>query len=242
MRSAMPPPPPSGRTIDLDPVAHWRPAPGHWADRAAGVRVGFAGRALSGGLAKAVARVESPPVAAAWLRQVHGATVVEARAGACGEGDALVSAQPGLALAVVTADCVPVLLAARGRIAAVHAGWRGIVAGVVPAALARLPGAAAERVAWLGPAIGPCCFEVEERVADEIAAATSGAVIVPRPAGWRPHVDLWRAVCEQLADGVGEIRRLGLCTRCAGAGLHSYRRDGARAGRNLSWIVREAGV
>ncbi|MCL4836531.1 MAG: polyphenol oxidase family protein [Thermoanaerobaculia bacterium] len=236
----MPLPPSPPRPLELDPQALWRPSPGHWSDRAAGVRVGFAGRALTGKVATALARVEGPPVAAAWLRQLHGAAVVEARAGACGEGDALVSGERDLALAVVTADCVPVLVAAGGRIAAVHAGWRGIVAGVVPAALARLPGAAAERVAWLGPAIGPCCFEVEERVADEIAAATSGAVIVPRADGRRPHVDLWRAVCEQLVDGVGEIRRLGLCTRCAAAGLHSYRRDGARAGRNLSWIVRGA--
>jgi YfiH family protein len=224
---------------DLDPSALWRPAPGSWGDRAAGARVGFAGRAVTGKLATALARVEGPPVAAAWLRQVHGAAVVEARAGACGEGDALVGDRPFLALAVVTADCVPVLLAARGRIAAVHAGWRGIVAGVVPAALARLPGPPADRVAWLGPAIGPCCFEVEERVAGEIAAATAADAVVPQPGGRRPHVDLWRAISGQLAGGVREIRRLGLCTRCETERLHSYRRDGARAGRNLSWIVLE---
>jgi len=225
---------------DLDPAALWHPLPGHWRDRGAGARIGFAGRALTGGLATALARVEGPAVAAAWLRQVHGAAVVETlEEGVCGEGDALVAGRPGLALTVVTADCVPVLLAARGRVAAVHAGWRGVVAGVVPAALAGLPGSPAERVAWLGPAIGPCCFEVEERVAGEIAEATTPDAVVPQPGGRRPHVDLWRAVAGQLAGGVGEIRRLGLCTRCESERLHSYRRDGARAGRNLSWVVLE---
>lgn len=231
--------PPLAQVLDLDPAALWRPTPGSWSDRAAGARVGFAGRAVSGKLTSALGRVESPAVTAAWLRQVHGAAVVEARAGACGEGDGLVSDRPGLALTVVTADCVPVLLAAGGQIAAVHAGWRGIVAGVVPAAMARLSGPLAERVAWLGPAIGPCCFEVEERVAGEIAEVTNPEVVVPQPGGRRPHVDLWRAIAGQLAGGVGEIRRLGLCTRCETGRLHSYRRDGARAGRNLSWIVLE---
>ncbi|KAB2959206.1 MAG: polyphenol oxidase family protein, partial [Thermoanaerobaculia bacterium] len=109
-------------------------------------------------------------VAPAWLRQVHSARVLEAAAGACGEGDALVTGRAGVAATVATADCVPVLLAVPGAVAAVHAGWRGVVAGVVPAALERVRerGDLARAVAWIGPSIGPCCYEVGEEVAAQV--------------------------------------------------------------------------
>jgi hypothetical protein len=171
---------------------------------------------------------------------VHGCAVVEARPGHSGSGDALISGRGDLALVVVTADCVPVLLGAGERIAAVHAGWRGIVAGVVPAAVARLAAGPAAVTAWVGPAIGVCCYEVGEEVAEQVAAAAGGDGCVHRAASARPHLDLRSAVEAQLAAaGVAEVRHLDLCTRCHPEWLWSYRREGPRAGRNLAAIARE---
>jgi len=181
-----------------------------------------------------------PGVARAWLRQVHSARVVAAAPGSCGEADALVTTDRGLALLVATADCVPVLLAAEAAVAAVHAGWRGVAAGVVAAAVESLArhGAPHELVAWIGPAIGPCCYEVGPEVAAAVAAA-SAAEVMRAGARGRPHVDLGRAVALQLgAAGVTRITRLPWCTRCHGEWLWSYRRDGESAGRNLAAIWR----
>ncbi len=174
---------------------------------------------------------------AAWLRQVHSATVCEASPGACGEGDALISAQRNLALVVVTADCVPVILVSDREVAAVHAGWRGIVAGVVPAAVARFRGAA-PNAAWIGPAIGPCCYEVGDEVAASVVASSGPDVLRPGRRD-RPHLDLQAAVERQLsAAGVRRCHRIARCTACHPQWLHSYRRDGARAGRNLALVWR----
>lgn len=205
-----------------------------WWSRSASAEVRFLGRGAP----------DAPEPGVAWLagarpqarmRQVHGATVLTGSAGECGAGDALVSPERGLALAVVTADCVPVLLAAEHRVAAIHAGWRGFVAGVVPGALAEL-GDAADVVAWIGPAIGACCYEVGEEVAAPVVARSSEAVLSPGRRG-RPHVDLPLAVELELRRlGVREILRLGVCTACHSDLLESYRRDGAAAGRNRSFI------
>jgi len=185
------------------------------------------------------------PVATA--RQVHGARAVVAAPGEAplGEADAVVAATPGLLAGVVTADCVPVLLLARGgrAAAAAHAGWRGAAAGVLEAAVERLctaAGAAPAAVeAVLGPAIGPCCYEVGpevraafcRRTGDLTAPAWSGA-------GGRARLDL-RAACRLLltAAGVRAAAVLGPCTRCDRR-YCSYRRDGAGAGRQLAFIGR----
>ncbi len=223
-----------------------------WSDRADDVEVRFVGRGEERTREATLAAVEpaAPPVAA--LRQVHSPRVVEVDAGGShGEGDALVTAQRDLALSVITADCVPVLLASRARVAAVHAGWRGFVAGVVPAALARLRGSDerggghdvsderdARVVAWIGPAIGGCCYEVGEEVAAPVVAASAPGVVTPGPRG-RPHLDLARAVELQLRHaGVDDVRRFGPCTRCSSDLLWSYRREGKRAGRNIAYIWR----
>ena len=180
-----------------------------------------------------------PHVARARLKQVHGAKVVAAEAGLCGEGDALTSGRRGLALEIATADCVPVLLASEERFGAVHAGWRGIAAGVVARAVASLP--EEKLVAWIGPAIGPCCYEVEAEVAAAVAAAAPGAPVVATPsARGRPRLDLVAAAEWQLrAAGVERVRSLDLCTRCHPEWLWSYRRDGAGAGRNLALVYFE---
>lgn len=173
--------------------------------------------------------------AAAWLRQVHSATVHEATPGASGDGDALITEQRNLALVVVTADCVPVVLVSERRIAAVHAGWRGIVAGVIPATVARFP-ADASISAWIGPAIGPCCYEVGDDVAAAVVAASGSATLRPGRRD-RPHLDLQAAVDLQLAAaGIRQRRRIECCTACHPDRLHSHRRDGTRAGRNLALV------
>jgi YfiH family protein len=173
------------------------------------------------------------------LRQVHGDRVQEGRRGGCGEGDGLVTSAPRLALEIATADCVPILFAGDGRIGAAHAGWRGLVAGIVPATIARLGGGRGLR-AFVGPAIGPCCYEVEEEVARSIAAASPGAeVIAARSTRGRPHVDVVAATVAQLARcGVEIVAQSTLCTRCRPEILWSYRRDGVGAGRNLALVWR----
>lgn len=175
----------------------------------------------------------------AWLRQVHSARALAARPGLAGDGDALWTEEEDLALFVATADCVPILLASSVSVAAVHAGWRGVCTGVVSTTLDRLATSTASLSAWIGPAIGPCCYEVGEDVATRVAAASSADVVVART-GRKPHLDLARAVREQLLRaGLQDVRLLRRCTRCDPA-LASYRRDGARAGRNYSIIWRRA--
>jgi YfiH family protein len=178
--------------------------------------------------------------------QVHGAEVyipqaddrpADARAR---EADALVARNPDMAVGVRVADCVPVLLGDRatGHVAAVHAGWRGLVRGVLRAAVRALGARDIESVvAAVGPSIGPCCFEVGDEVAAELAE-TSGDGIVLRRGDHRPHVDLWRGVEHQLRGvGITAIDTLGRCTVCDHASFYSFRRDGAKSGRMLGVIA-----
>src|SRR5690606_41092125 len=134
-------------------------------------------------------------------------------------------------------DCVPLLLADEQHQAAVHAGWRGLAAGIVEAALARFPRPAAVR-AWIGPAIGGCCYEIGADVAEQLAGPGAAAAVVP-------HRDRWLADLPALVEarlqsgGVPLVERSGPCTRCdPGRNWWSYRRDGAGAGRNHAFIWR----
>lgn len=217
-------------------------AGGHWTWRArrGPVEVVFAGRGPAHERDEVLRRVaEDAPADLAAARQIHSATVLPARAGHCGEGDALWTDRDGLVLSVITADCVPVVLAGPGGLAAVHAGWRGLVNGVIPATLRELPGPLSEWTAWIGPAIGSCCYEVGEDVAAQvIAAAGDPSVAVPGPSG-KPHLDLQCVARRQLeAAGIGEVIALERCTRCDEEKLSSYRRNGKRAGRNIAFIWR----
>jgi polyphenol oxidase len=207
-----------------------------WAFSWKGVEVRFLGRGPHlDDRRQTLGMVEAspPPVAAA--RQVHSTVALEARAGHCGEGDALYSAEAGLAVSVITADCVPVMVAGDGWVAAVHAGWRGLAAGILPDVLAARPRALR---AWIGPAIGPCCYEVGDEVATAVVAV-SGEQVRRSGRRGRPHVDLVGAAEHQLRHfGVEEISAARVCTRCHPELLWSYRRDGARAGRNVAYIWR----
>lgn len=209
-----------------------------WRDRRGPVEVVFTGRGSGGEREEVLRRIEpaAPPVA--WAKQIHSATALPAHPGLCGEGDALFSPEPGLVLSVVTADCVPVLLAGPKGLAAVHAGWRGIAAGVVPAAIEAAVERPEEWTAWIGPAVGACCYEVGEDVATRVAEASHPGVVTSGP-GERPHLDLQAAVRHQLESaGIGEIIAVSHCTRCDAERLWSYRREGKAAGRNLAFIWR----
>ena len=219
---------------DVPVASRWRGIP-CWTVGVGEFRARFLGRgspprdaALAGWLAPEVS-------AAAWLHQCHSADVHPARPGLVGDGDALLVREAGIAAVVATADCVPVVVVGAGGAAAIHAGWRGIVAGVVEHALDELGGA---QRAWIGPAIGPCCYEVGDEVADAVEAASETSVRRPGR-GARPHLDLARAVSAQLARaGIEAVATIDRCTRCHPELLASYRRDGERAGRNLTLVWR----
>jgi polyphenol oxidase len=158
------------------------------------------------------------------------------------EADAVLSRLPELACGVRTADCVPILIgdAKHGAVAAVHAGWRGVVAGIVAASVERLRGFAdeGELVAAIGPHISCAAFEVSNDVATQIEQAAAGESVVSIEPGRKPHVDLRRAVRAQLhALGVRAIDDVGGCTAGEPDLYFSFRRDGPKSGRHLSVIV-----
>jgi purine-nucleoside/S-methyl-5'-thioadenosine phosphorylase / adenosine deaminase len=209
-----------------------------WRATRAAVAVRFAGRGPRLERGETLRAIGGPDIPVAWAKQVHGAALLAARPGSCGEGDALCTAEPGLALAIATADCVPVLLSGPAGIAAVHAGWRGLVAGVLAGAMAALGDPAAIQ-AWIGPAIGLCCYEVGADVADAVVAATAPEV-ANALGGDKAHLDLAAAArCQLERAGVRSVELLVSCTRCDPR-LWSYRRDGKGAGRNLAFICRSA--
>jgi YfiH family protein len=153
-------------------------------------------------------------------RQVHSPTVH--RAGGRGEpGDGLWSDEPGLPMLAFSADCLPIAIARTDgirRLAVVHAGWRGLSKGVVETAVAAVGGSSA---AVIGPAIGPCCYEVGEEVSDRFDDDLTSA----------RHLDLWSAAERTLRRaGVGSVDRTDLCTRCHEDLFFSHRRTGRARG------------
>jgi YfiH family protein len=165
------------------------------------------------------------------------------------DADALATASPECWIGVSTADCLPLLLhdPDRGAVAAVHAGWRGALMGVAPAALRCLIerfGARAGRVeAAIGPHIGACCFEVGRAVLDPLAAGFPGWTRwVDRRAGEKGYFDLRGFVRRQLEEmGMApeRIHAVDRCTRCESDLFSSYRRDG-RAPRGMLSAIRPA--
>lgn len=183
------------------------------------------------------------------VTQVHGARVVEAAGDPTAFREELADgvlarAGSGACVGVRVADCVPVLMADRatGDVVAAHAGWRGVVDGILAASVAVL-GGGREVVAAIGPCIGVCCFEVGADVAQRIAeSSTSGARRAEHAPG-KCFVDLRAAVRAQLtALGVadGAIDDVAGCTRCESERFHSYRRDGDESGRMLAALAPRA--
>jgi YfiH family protein len=184
------------------------------------------------------------------VRQVHGARVIRADAPCdpAEEADVVLSAAAGVAACVSIADCVPILLAdpESGAVGAVHAGWRGTLAGAAARAVEAMRaefGAPAERLlAAIGPSIGACCYEVSADVAGPFREAFGPAAVRERP-GAAPHVDLWAANHAVLAHaGVAPERThvLGACTACDRDRFFSHRRDRGRTGRQVAFIAPRA--
>lgn len=178
-----------------------------------------------------------------WLNQVHGIAVVNAAtAGAQPSADAAYAEAPGLVCAVLTADCLPVLLCDRAgtRVAAVHAGWRGLAAGVIEASVSALVAsgvAAGDLLAWLGPAIGPQAYEVGADVRSAFLTADPEAEAVfrsGRPGHW--WLDLYAAARARLTRvGVTAVWGGHCCTYSDPQHFFSHRRE-ARTGRQASLI------
>jgi YfiH family protein len=183
------------------------------------------------------------PSAPRWLRQVHGTRVVRDPGEDASEADAAVTAVPGTVLAILTADCLPVVFAARdgSGIGVAHAGWRGLAAGVLEATVAVMRTAPGELVAWLGPAAGQQAYEIGVEVFDAFVsrdAAAAAAFAPTRPGHWR--VDLYALARMRLAAAglpADAIHGGGLCTISDPARFFSHRRD-SRSGRiaTLAWI------
>ncbi len=180
------------------------------------------------------------------VNQVHGAEVVHVDAidaawPAVLDADAIVSTRPGVVIAVRTADCVPILVAGPGGVAAIHAGWRGTAADVARAGVAALCAATGCRASDLRAVVGPCISGAMYEVGAEVVPACSG--VAPRggapwfhvgPAG-REHVDLARLNANILADLGVQVDVLGLCT-ASDRRLWSHRRDGEPSGRQVAAI------
>ena len=173
-----------------------------------------------------------------WPRQIHSGIARQTdRHGPREDCDALVTSSSSLALSVVTADCLPIIVEGNGHLAAIHAGWRGLVQRIIEATLDRIPGPRHALQAWIGPAVGACCYEVDWDVAHRVAAASDPEVI--QTGGDRPHLDLEKAARRQLEEiGVRGIRSLVICTMCEPDWLWSYRRDRPHVGRNWTFAWR----
>lgn len=175
-----------------------------------------------------------------WLTQVHGCQVVDSARDRPGcEADAVISSQPGRVCAVLTADCLPLLICDRaGRsVCAVHAGWRGLAAGVIEAAVTRMGIEPAELLVWLGPAIGRDAFEVGPEVREAIMRQEpeDGAAFRPgREDRWL--ADIYRLARMRLGRlGVGYVGGGEYCTVRQDRLFYSYRREGV-TGRMASLI------
>jgi hypothetical protein len=199
-------------------------------------------------LLRAAAKLPSEPL---WLEQVHGIHVVEHPGPAAlgvvqPRADAAVAFEPGRVCVVMTADCLPVVFADRSgtRVGVAHAGWRGLVGGVLEATVAALQAKPDQLVAWLGPAIGPDAFEVGLEVRDAFIArdAANADAFVRNKAG-RFQTDLYRLARHALARvGVHDVCGGGRCTQREAAEFFSFRRDGGRTGRmaTLAWLTPSA--
>lgn len=218
-----------------------------------GSHVGDAPELVQANRHRLLVQLPAPPI---WLNQVHGTRVLElphTSLEASPEADAVMTQTPGVVCAVMTADCLPVLLSDKGGrvVGAAHAGWRGLAAGVLEALVgsmtARIQATPDELVAWLGPAIGPDAFEVGDDVREAFIAlnAENHQYFKQASTARAGKASKWLANLPGLASaklqamGVREITQSGLCTYTQADQFYSYRRDNV-TGRMASmiWINR----
>jgi YfiH family protein len=172
------------------------------------------------------------PTEPLWLKQVHGVNVVDAATAARGvTADGAYTDRPGVVLAVLTADCLPIFLCDRKgtRIALLHAGWRGLAAGVIEAGVAKLQTPGAELLTWLGPGIGAEAYEVGDDVREAFTAHDPGAAAAFRARGSGKWLaDMYAIARRRLAAlGVTAVSGGRHCTFRERDKFFSYRRDGA---------------
>lgn len=187
-----------------------------------------------------LAQLPSMPV---WMEQVHGVAVLRLDGSLPDSlrADAAWTDRPGVVCSSMTADCLPVLFCSQDgkQVAAAHAGWRGLSAGVLEATLANFSCPANEIHAWLGPAIGPDAFEVGQDVRDAFVTHDAAAELAFRPVGTKYFADLWLLARQRLeAQGIRSISGGGHCTFSQNAQFFSWRRDGI-TGRmaSLIWLI-----
>ena len=192
-----------------------------------GSHVGDAAEAVRDNRARLLERLRLP-AEPAWLKQVHGTQVIDLDRDSGREGDAAMTATPGTVVAILTADCLPVLLSTRAgdRVGAAHAGWRGLAAGVLTQAVRRLGGEPKGIQAWLGPAIGPRAFEVGDEVREAFMAQGPDAeAAFQRNDRGRWQADLYALARLQLAAaGVERISGGGFCTFSEAGRFFSHRK------------------
>lgn len=180
----------------------------------------------------------------AWLDQTHSTDVVEAAPGLVEEADASWTTEPGVACAVMTADCLPVLFCDRAgtRVAAAHAGWRGLAAGILENTVAAMQVPPEELLVWLGPAIGPDAFEVGPEVKEIFGSIAAADCFKPSARPGHYLADIYQLARLRLqALGIEAIHGGGWCTVSDSVRFYSYRRDG-QTGRFASLIWIEASI
>jgi len=182
------------------------------------------------------------PTDPVWLRQVHGTAVIDAgQAGVDPEADGAYTLRPDIVCAVLTADCLPVLLCDRSgtRVAVLHAGWRGLANGVIEAGAKAMDMAGDELMAWLGPAIGPTAFEVGAEVRSAFIAHDPQAEAAFQPlTGGKYLANIYQLAHQRLtALGIHQVSGGEFCTVRDPERFYSYRRDGV-TGRmaSLVWL------
>lgn len=186
-----------------------------------------------------------------WLEQVHGNDVVVVnKAGPTLAADAMLTTRANLVCCVQTADCLPVFVAALDgtEVAVIHAGWKGLASGVIENTISRMSTPFSNLAVWLGPAIGPCHFEVGEEVRDCFLVAAGSSSLVPAMESCftssknqgKFMADMYAIARLKLsALGIEKISGGNYCTYCADDQFFSYRRDGV-TGRMLSAIYIDA--
>lgn len=184
--------------------------------------------------------LSQPPL---WIEQVHGVNAINLDCLASTlEGDAAYTQTPQRICAVLTADCLPLLITSRDglHIAAVHAGWRGLLAGVIDSTVRALPVSAADLLVWLGPAIGPDHFEVGAEVRDQFItrhADYAAGFFLGENGKWFADIyQLAKINLRHLAVEEDQVYGGGLCTYCDAERFYSYRRDNGVTGRMASLI------